>query len=184
MLKWRELYQECMGCHKCKLSNNRKNIVFGEGNINADIMLIGEAPGAEEDRMGVPFVGKAGQILTKGLEALDLTREKDYFITNICKCRPENNRVPTEEEAVNCIPYLRNQLALIKPKIIVCLGSTALKYVIDKNWRITRDRGRWIERKGFYIMATFHPAAILRDESKKALFWKDLKNLKEKYEEL
>lgn len=184
MLKWRELYEECANCNKCDLSKKRNNFVFGEGNPKANLIFIGEAPGADEDRLGRPFVGRAGQLLEKGLSALNLSREKDYYICNICKCRPENNRVPTEEEAETCLPYLRNQVALVKPKIIVCLGATAMKYIIDKNWRITRDRGKWLEKKGFYLIATFHPAALFRDESKKSLFWNDLKNIKKKYDEL
>jgi uracil-DNA glycosylase len=184
LLSWKELYNECYICRKCDLGNRRTNIVFGEGNLRAPIMFIGEAPGADEDREGVPFVGKAGQLLSKALTALELIRGRDYYICNVCKCRPENNRTPTDEEAEACLPYLRNQVALIRPKIIVCLGSTAARYVMDKELRITRDRGKWIERKGFYMTATFHPAALFRDESKKSLFWKDLKTVKAKYEEL
>lgn len=159
-------------------------MVFGEGNIKAPIMFIGEAPGADEDRTGKPFVGRAGQLLTKGLLALDLKRDEHYYICNVCKCRPENNRTPNEEEAKTCLPYLRNQVALVKPKIIICLGATSLKYVMGPEYRITRDRGKWIERKGYYIMATFHPAALFRDESKKRLFWQDLKSIREKYDSL
>jgi DNA polymerase len=184
LLQWKELYEECVSCKKCKLHQNRNKIVFGQGNLNAKIMFIGEAPGADEDRCGVPFVGKAGQLLNKALEALELTREKDYYITNICKCRPSMNRNPEDEEADICLPYLRNQVALVKPKIIICLGAVAMKYIISRDWRITRNRGQWIQRKGFYLMATFHPAAILRDESKKKLFWQDLKSIKEKCENL
>ncbi|OFI05496.1 uracil DNA glycosylase superfamily protein [Clostridium acetireducens DSM 10703] len=184
MLKWRELYEECYDCDKCNLAKKRNNMVFGEGNSKANLMFIGEAPGADEDKLGRPFVGRAGQLLEKGLTALNLNREKHYYICNICKCRPENNRVPTEQEAEACLPYLRNQVALVKPKIIVCLGATAMKYIIDKDWKITRDRGKWVEKKGIYLMATFHPAALFRDESKKVLFWSDLKGIKKKYEEL
>lgn len=184
MLGWKELYEECNSCKKCTLSANRKNMVFGEGNLKAPIMFIGEAPGADEDEQRRPFVGRAGQLLTKGLTALDLLRGREYYICNICKCRPENNRTPSDEEAELCLPYLRNQVALVKPKIIVCLGSTAMKFVIDKEWRITRDRGKWIERKGYQMIATFHPAALFRDESKKQLFWQDLKSIKNKYDEL
>jgi uracil-DNA glycosylase len=159
-------------------------MVFGEGNLKAHIMFIGEAPGADEDKQGLPFVGKAGQLLTKGLTALDLIRGRDYYICNICKCRPENNRTPFDDEAEACLPYLRNQVALIRPRIIVCLGATAMKYVIGRDCRITRDRGKWIEKRGFHMMATFHPAALFRDEAKKALFWQDLKSIKAKYDEL
>lgn len=184
MESWKELYNQCYNCSKCDLGQTRKNMVFGEGNLKADIMFIGEAPGADEDEQGKPFVGKAGQLLTKALTALDLYRDKDYYICNICKCRPENNRTPSEEEALSCLPYLRNQVALVRPKIIVCLGATALKYVMGENLKITKDRGRWIERKGYYLIATFHPAALFRDESKKQLFWQDLKGIKEKYDEI
>jgi uracil-DNA glycosylase len=181
---WKELYDECYMCRKCGLGDKRTNMVFGEGNIKAPIMFIGEAPGGDEDREGLPFVGKAGQLLTKGLTALDLIRVRDYYICNVCKCRPENNRTPNDEEAEACLPYLRNQVALVRPKIIVCLGSVAMRFVMDREGKITRDRGKWIERKGFHMLATFHPAALFRDESKKALFWQDLKSVKAKYEEL
>lgn len=194
MHKWKELYDECMACSKCDLGKNRTHMVFGEGNLKAEIMFIGEAPGADEDRTGKPFVGRAGQLLTRGLTALDLLRERDYYICNICKCRPENNRTPLEEEARACLPYLRNQVALVRPKIIVTLGATSMKYIIGgdesedgeiiNEWRITRDRGRWIKRKGFYMMATFHPAAILRDEDKKKVFWEDLKSIRKKYDDI
>lgn len=183
MKRWKELYEECENCSKCKLAEKRTHMVFGEGNPSAVIMFIGEAPGADEDRLGRPFVGRAGQLFEKGMEALNLQRGKDFYICNVCKCRPENNRTPYEEEAEACLPYLRNQVALVKPKIIVCLGSTAMKYVMGKDWKITRDRGKWIERKGCAMMATFHPAALFRDESKKKLFWEDLKSIKAKYEE-
>lgn len=179
-----ELQAQVSACTKCKLYKNRTQTVLGEGNLSAKLMFVGEAPGADEDRLGKPFVGKAGQLLDKGLKALDFYREKDYYICNICKCRPDNNRVPEEDEAEACLPYLRNQVAIMRPKIIVCLGSTACKYIIDKGFRITSMRGQWIERKGYYIMPTFHPAALFRDESKKILFWQDLKKVKAKYEEL
>ncbi|MGJ0906929.1 uracil-DNA glycosylase [Clostridium botulinum] len=184
MLKWSQLYNECINCNKCPLVKDRTNMVFGEGNINAPIIFIGEAPGADEDRTGRPFVGKAGQLLTKALLALEFKRDEHYYICNVCKCRPENNRTPKEEEARECLPFLRNQVALVKPKIIVCLGATPLKYIMGERFRITRDRGKWIERKGYNIMATFHPAALFRDESKKKLFWQDLKSIKVKYDEL
>ncbi|MCR3761405.1 uracil-DNA glycosylase [Clostridium felsineum] len=205
MLQWKELYSECIDCHKCRLGENRINMVFGEGNPEAKLMFVGEAPGADEDRLGRPFVGRAGSLLTKGLTALNISRERDYYIANVCKCRPEKNRTPYEDEAEFCMPYLRNQFALIKPKILVCLGATAMKFIMepalkkilsenfveeenkvwkDHNMRITRDRGKWLKVKGIYMMATFHPAALFRDENKKALFWKDLKRVKARYEEL
>ena len=172
------------GCTKCRLHLNRTNTVPGEGNPDARVMFIGEAPGADEDRLGRPFVGKAGQLLDKALNALGFYRSKNYYICNICKCRPENNRTPADDEAEACLPYLRSQVSIVKPRIIVCLGATSVKHIIDKQARVTSIRGIWFEKKGYYIMATFHPAALLRDESKKRLFWEDLKKVKEKYDEI
>jgi DNA polymerase len=146
-------------------------------------MLIGEGPGEQEDLQGLPFVGSAGKLLDLLLDALPI-RKGDYYIANIVKCRPPGNRVPLEEEAEKCLPFLRNQVSLIRPKIIVCLGATAMKYIIDRNAKITQIRGQWVERKGFWIMPTFHPAALLRDESKKVLMWEDFKKVKQKLEEL
>lgn len=184
MLGWRELYNECMNCSKCRLSGSKSRVVFGEGNMKARLMFVGEAPGADEDATGRPFVGKAGQLLTTGLEALNLYRDKDYYICNVCKCRPEHNRTPQDDEAELCLPYLRNQTALIRPRIIICLGAVSMKFLINKDWRITRDRGKWVNKNGFYLMATFHPAALFRDESKKILFWQDLKIIRKKYDEI
>ena len=184
MLTMDELSRVIEGCTKCRLHLNRTNTVPGEGNTAARVMFIGEAPGADEDRLGRPFVGKAGQLLDKALNALDFYRGKNFYICNICKCRPENNRVPADDEAEACLPYLRRQVVLVKPKIIVCLGATSVKHIIDKQARITSIRGTWFERKGYHIIATFHPAALLRDESKKRLFWEDLKKVKEKYDEI
>lgn len=184
MLSMDELYSQINSCTRCRLHINRTNTVPGEGNMRSRLMFIGEAPGADEDRLGRPFVGKAGQLLDKALAALDFHRDKNFYICNICKCRPENNRTPEEDEAEACLPFLRNQVAVIRPRIIVCLGATAAKHIIDKGARITAIRGEWFERKGFYILATFHPAALFRDESKKRLFWEDLRKVKEKYDEI
>lgn len=184
MLSLKELYETCSSCRKCRLGETRKNMVFGEGSIRGKLVFIGEAPGYDEDMSGRPFVGRAGQLLEKGLSALDLKRERDYYICNILKCRPPQNRTPLEEEAKACLPYLRNQIAIIKPKIIVALGSTSLKYIFGDEFRITRDRGKWTERKGFLMTATFHPSAVLRDESKKKPFWEDLKEINKRYREI
>jgi len=180
---WEELEASIEKCEKCPLARGRNHIVFGEGNKQADIMLIGEGPGAEEDNQGIPFVGKAGQLMNKAFEGIGFKRERLY-IANIVKCRPPNNRVPKEEEAEVCLNYLRNQVVLIKPKIIVLLGSTALKNIISKDYGITACRGNWIEKKGILYLPTWHPAALLRDENKKIEFWKDLKAVKQKAEEL
>lgn len=180
---WEELEQAIKECKKCKLCRNRTNIVFGVGNKEADVMLIGEGPGADEDRQGEPFVGKAGQLMNKAFQALNIKRE-DVYIANIVKCRPPQNRVPEDDEVQACLNYLRNQVILIKPKIIVLLGSTALKNILGSEFGITASRGKWVEKKDILYMPTWHPAALLRDETKKIDFWKDLKTVKEKAEEL
>lgn len=180
---WEELEQSIVNCNKCKLCTNRTNIVFGVGNKEADIMIIGEGPGADEDKQGEPFVGKAGQLMNKALTGLGIKRE-ELYIANIVKCRPPSNRVPEQDEAEACLNYLRNQVILVKPKIIVLLGSTALKNILGKEYSITAMRGKWIEQKGIYYMPTWHPAALLRDENKKIEFWNDLKEVRKKEEEL
>ena len=180
---WEELENSIINCNKCKLCNGRKNIVFGEGNKEADIMFIGEGPGGDEDIQGLPFVGKAGQLMNKAFEGLGIKRE-DVYIANIVKCRPPQNRTPEKDEAEACINYLRNQVLLVKPKIIVLLGNTALKNILGDEYTITQMRGKWIEHKGIWYIPTFHPAALLRDESKKIDFWKDLKQVNEKLKEL
>ena len=171
-----EIEDEVKTCTKCKLCQNRTNTVFGVGNPNADVMFIGEGPGADEDQEGEPFVGKAGKLMNQAFIGEGISREKVY-IANIVKCRPPSNRVPEDDEAVACLNYLRNQVILIKPKIIVLLGSTALKNVLGKEYSITASRGKWIEQKGIRYMPTWHPAALLRDENKKIEFWKDLKEV-------
>lgn len=177
---WEELEQSIVNCNKCRLCVNRKNIVFGQGNKNADIMFIGEGPGADEDIQGLPFVGKAGKLMNMAFEGLGIKREEVY-IANIVKCRPPQNRVPEPDEAESCLNYLRNQVILVKPRIIVLLGSTALKNILGKELSITASRGKWIEKKGIYYMPTWHPAALLRDENKKIEFWRDLKSVVEKF---
>lgn len=175
---WKELEKSIEGCKKCKLCTTRKNIVFGTGNKNADVMFIGEGPGADEDAKGEPFVGKAGILMNQAFQALQIDRQKVY-IANIVKCRPPQNRVPEADEAQACLNYLRNQVILVKPKIIILLGSTALKNILGQEYKISVERGKWIEKKGILYMPTWHPAALLRDESKKIDFWKDLKQIKE-----
>lgn len=180
---WEDLEESIRNCNKCKLCRTRKNIVFGCGNKTADIMMIGEGPGADEDTQGIPFVGKAGKLMDKAFEGLGIERDKLY-IANIVKCRPPANRVPEDDEAEACLNYLRNQVILVKPKIIVLLGSTALKNICGKEYGITASRGNWIEKKGILYMPTWHPAALLRDENKKIEFWKDLKEVIKKYNEI
>lgn len=180
---WEELEDNIKDCKRCKLCQTRTNIVFGVGNKEADIMFIGEGPGADEDRLGEPFVGKAGQLMNKAFDALEINRDEVY-IANVVKCRPPNNRNPEQDEADACLNYLRNQVLLVQPKIIVILGSVALKNILGKEYGITTSRGKWVERKGTWYMPTFHPAALLRDETKKIDFWKDLKLVKEKAKEV
>lgn len=176
-----ELEKSIIGCKKCKLCNNRNNIVFGCGNKNADIMLIGEGPGADEDIQGIPFVGKAGKLMNSAFEALEINRD-DVYIANVVKCRPPNNRNPEKDEETACLDYLRNQVILVKPKIIVLLGNVALKAILGNEYSITSARGKWVEKKEILYMPTFHPAALLRDEKKKIDFYNDLRDVKNRLE--
>ena len=180
---WEELEAEAKQCTKCKLCKNRNNVVFGTGNKNATLMFIGEGPGADEDIQGIPFVGKAGKLMNLAFEAIGLKRE-DVYIANIVKCRPPSNRNPEDDEATACLDYLRNQVILVKPKIIVLLGSVALKNILGKEYGITASRGKWVEKRGILYMPTWHPAALLRDETKKIDFIKDLKLVMNEYKNL
>ena len=180
---WEELEAEAKQCTKCKLCKNRNNVVFGTGNKNATLMFIGEGPGADEDIQGVPFVGKAGKLMNLAFEAIGLKRE-DVYIANIVKCRPPSNRNPEDDEATACLDYLRNQVILVKPKIIVLLGSVALKNILGKEYGITASRGKRVEKRGILYMPTWHPAALLRDETKKIDFIKDLKLVMKALEEM
>lgn len=178
-----EIDEQIKCCNKCVLCEKRKNTVSGIGNSKTKLMFIGEGPGADEDEQGLPFVGKAGQLMNEAFKGIGIKREEVY-ITNIVKCRPPANRVPTTEEANACLDYLRNQVILIEPKIIVLLGNTALKNVLGEQYGITSSRGKWIEKKGIMYMPTFHPAALLRDESKKIDFWNDLKEVNKVYNQI
>lgn len=178
-----EVKEAIKNCNKCKLCNKRKNIVFGVGNEKADIMFIGEGPGADEDAQGIPFVGKAGQLMNKAFDVVGIEREEVY-IANIVKCRPPNNRDPEQDEVSGCINYLRNQVMIVKPKIIVLLGRISLQNILGKEYKITSSRGKWVEKKGIYYMPTWHPAALLRDETKKIDFIKDLKEVINKMDEV
>ena len=173
---WEELEQSIKGCNRCKLYKTRQNIVFGTGNKNARVMFIGEGPGADEDRQGEPFVGKAGKLMNLAFETLGIDRNEVY-IANVVKCRPPSNRNPENDEAMACLNYLRNQVILVKPEIIVLLGSVALKNILGQEYGITASRGKWFEKKEIKYMPTWHPAALLRDETKKIDFIKDLKKV-------
>ncbi len=183
-----ELRRRAMACVKCPhLASSRKNVVFGVGDINAQLMFVGEAPGADEDQQGEPFVGKAGQLLTKIIQAMGLSREKVY-IANILKCRPDTpgqasgNRKPTLEEMQTCLPYLQQQIDLIRPKVMVALGATAVEGLLGKTQGITRLRGHWQSYRGTPLMPTYHPAFLLRNQamSEKRRVWEDMLRVMEK----
>ncbi len=183
MYSWEKLEQICTGCTGCGLCETRHHVVFGVGDRQTDILFVGEGPGEQEDLQGEPFVGPAGKLLDDMLSIIDIDRTNCY-IANIVKCRPPRNRDPLETEQEACIGYLRNQVALIKPKIIVCLGRIAAKKLIDPDFRITRQHGQWFRRGDFWMMATFHPSALLRDVSKRPEAFDDLMCLREKMKEL
>lgn len=183
MLDWEALEAQCMHCNKCRLCKTRTNVVFGVGPEHADIMFIGEGPGEQEDLKGEPFVGAAGKFLDEMLSIIDLGRHNCY-IANIVKCRPPNNRDPQDDEQQACIDYLRNQVALIQPKIIVCLGRIAAKKIIDPSYRITREHGQWVCSNGVWMTAIYHPSALLRDLSKRPETFEDLLSIREKYREV
>ena len=183
MKDWDALYEECIHCQKCGLAETRTNVVFGEGARDAEVMFIGEGPGEQEDRTGRPFVGRAGQLLDDMLAMIDLKREK-VFIGNMVKCRPPQNRDPLNIEQEACIGYLRNQVALLKPKIIVCLGRIAAMKLIKEDFKITREHGQWIEKAGVWMMAMYHPSALLRDPRKRPERFEDLKSLQAKIREV
>lgn len=180
---WERLKQECGVCRGCALADTRTHVVFGDGCETAEIMLIGEGPGQHEDEQGIPFVGRAGQLLDDMLEIIHLDRTKVY-IANVVKCRPPQNRDPLNVEQDACIGYLRRQVALLRPKIIVCLGRIAAMELIREDFKITREHGQFCEKNGVLMTAMYHPAALLRDGSKKPETFVDLKALQEKIREV
>lgn len=183
MDSWEKLKQECLACRRCGLCETRTHVVFGEGPQDAEVMFIGEGPGEQEDLSGRPFVGRGGKLLDDMLELIDLSREK-VFIGNMVKCRPPQNRDPLNIEQEACIGYLRNQVALLKPKIIVCLGRIAAMKLIKEDFKITREHGQWIEKAGVWMMAMYHPSALLRDPRKRPESFEDLKSLQAKIREV
>ena len=183
-MEWKELQSQCMACTRCGLCQTRHHVVFGVGNPDADVMLIGEGPGEQEDLRGEPFVGPAGMLLDDMLSIIDLDRKTNCYIANIVKCRPPHNRDPEEAEQEACIGYLRSQIALVNPKIIVCLGRIAAKQLIDRDFRITRQHGQWIQKDGIWMMAIYHPSALLRDVGKRPETFDDLISLREKIRQL
>ena len=183
MLDWNDLRQTCLECTKCGLCQTRTNVVFGVGKQDADILFIGEGPGEQEDLQGEPFVGPAGKLLDDMMSIIDLDRTNSY-IANIVKCRPPRNRDPLETEQEACIGYLRNQVALIKPKIIVCLGRIAAMKIIREDFRISREHGTWVNRNGIWMTAIYHPSALLRDVTKRPETFDDLLSIRQKIREL
>ena len=183
MPTWEELRAECLACQKCRLAETRTNVVFGVGNTASPILFIGEGPGEQEDLKGEPFVGRAGKLLDDMLGTIGLDRSNVY-IANIVKCRPPQNRDPLPDEQDACIGYLRRQTALLRPKIIVCLGRIAAMKIITPDFRITRDHGKWYDRAGVRMMALYHPAALLRDPRRKAETLPDLLAIEEELKKI
>lgn len=182
-ISWPQLWENIHSCDRCSLGAGCTQKVPGQGDLHAPLMLIGEGPGEQEDKQGLAFVGPAGQLLTQMLLAIQLPRDRVY-ICNVVKCRPPHNRQPSPEEREACIGHLRGQVALVKPRVILLLGATAVAAVLGPDYRITRCRGQWFERKGVSIMATYHPSALLRDPAKKRDAWEDLKRVRQKLCEL
>ncbi len=181
--EWLSLEARCRDCRACPLGETRTNNVFGVGDREAALMLVGEAPGADEDAQGVPFVGRAGQLLDKYLLVTDLPRERVY-IANVLKCRPPHNRDPEEREQDACIAHLREQFRLIRPRVLVCLGRIAAMRLIKPDFRITREHGQWFCKNGVWMMAVYHPSALLRDPTKREDMLRDLREVRRKLEEL
>ena len=180
---WESLQRECAHCRACGLADTRTNVVFGVGATDAEILLVGEGPGQHEDEQGVPFVGRAGQLLDDMLEIIGLDRTKVY-IANIVKCRPPQNRDPLNVEQDACIGWLRRQTALLRPKIIICLGRIAAKVIIKEDFKITSEHGQWFQRGGVQMTAIYHPSALLRDVSKRPETFEDLKAIQAKVREI
>ena len=184
MTNWEELHHRCMLCQKCALADTRTNVVCGVGPRDAEVLGIGEGPGENEDLQGEPFVGRGGKLLDDMLEMVDLSREKNVYIANMVKCRPPQNRDPLNTEQEACIDYLRSQVALIRPKIIICLGRIAAMKFIKEDFKITREHGQWFERDGILRIALFHPAALLRDPRRRPETFEDLKVIQAKIREV
>jgi len=184
MDQWEKLRRDCLSCRRCGLCETRTHVVFGEGPQDAEVMCIGEGPGEQEDLTGRPFVGRGGKLLDDMLEIIDLSREKNVYIANMVKCRPPQNRDPLNLEQESCAKWLEAQIALIQPKIILCLGRiSAMKY-IKPDFKITREHGQWFEKDGILRLALYHPAALLRDPRRKPETFDDLKTIQAKIREI
>ena len=182
-VSWAQLMDEISACEKCRLCQTRTNVVPGEGDPNATLMFIGEGPGRDEDLQGRPFVGRSGELLTRMIRGIGLEREKVY-ICNVVKCRPPQNRTPEPGEAAACLDYLRAQVGLVRPRVVVLLGKTACRYTLQQEISVTREHGTWFERKGVWFMPTYHPSALLRDPAKKRDSWDDFQKIRDKLREI
>ena len=180
MMTWEELEQQCLACQRCALADSRTHVVFGAGQRDAEVMFVGEGPGEHEDLQGEPFVGRGGLLLDEMLSLIGLYRQKNFYICNIVKCRPPKNRDPLNTEQDACIGYLREQITLVRPKLIICLGRIAANRLIHDDYKITKEHGQWVERDGVFYTAIYHPAALLRDPSKKPETFVDLRSIREK----
>lgn len=178
------LQAQCLDCTRCKLCKTRTHVVFGQGAPDAEVMFVGEGPGQSEDEQGLPFVGRSGQLLDKYLFAIDLDRSKNCYIANIVKCRPPQNRDPQPAESEACMPWLREQFRLIQPKIVVCLGRIAAQRMIRTDLSVTKEHGQFVEKGGIWFMATFHPAALLRNPRQKPDAFADFSALRDKIGEV
>jgi len=180
MMDWNQLEALCLECRNCGLCETRNNVVFGVGNRTANIMFVGEGPGEQEDLQGEPFVGAAGKLLDDMLSIIDLSRKENVYIANVVKCRPPRNRDPEDGEQDACFGYLQNQIELVNPKIIVCLGRIAARKLIQEDYRITKQHGTWVQKNGIWYTAIYHPSALLRDLSKRPETFFDLLSIREK----
>lgn len=181
---YEELKIECEQCTKCELCKTRNHLIFGQGNPKADVLFVGEAPGENEDLQGKPFVGRGGKLLDELLKSVELDRGEDIYITNILKCRPPKNRDPQPKEQEACADWLKEQIRIIEPKIIVCLGRVSAQKLIARDFKVTKQHGQFFEKDGVLIMGTFHPAALLRNPRQKPQALEDFVKLKEKIKEL
>ena len=182
-MNWETLEQQCRGCNRCPLAETRHHVVFGAGPKNTPVLFVGEGPGQQEDLQGEPFVGPAGHLLDDMLSIIDLGRHNCY-ITNVVKCRPPQNRDPFQSERDACIPFLRGQFQLLRPKLLICLGRIAASSLIHEDYRITREHGQWVERGGVWMTAIYHPSALLRDPARRPEAFRDLLLIREKLQEV
>ena len=184
MANWADLERRCFQCRKCALADTRTNVVFGAGQNTAEVMFVGEGPGEQEDLQGEAFVGRAGQLLDEMLSLIGLSRQSNFYIANIVKCRPPQNRDPLNTEQDACIPWLEEQIALVQPRLIICLGRVAAQRLIKPDFKITQEHGQWFRRGDAWITAIYHPAALLRDPEKKPDTFVDLRAIRAKIREV